>query len=98
MDAVRPSRDLDIGGDVTIRLDEDGGGLIWRHPDCRKLVDGVWHARALSAWMTLRFRPDSRSTGHVLVAPWPDLTIEGSLLCPAGCGKHGWIRDGRWVP
>jgi len=76
--------DLDIGGGVIIRLDEDGGGLIWRHPACR-------------AWMTLRYKPDPASTGHVLVQPWPELTIEGSLLCPAGCGMHGWIRGGRWV-
>ena len=63
--------DLDIGGDVAIRLDDDGGGLAWRHPACR-------------AWMTLRYKPDPKSTGHVLVTPWPNVTIEGSLLCPAG--------------
>lgn len=91
------SDDLDIGGGVTIRLDEDGGGLIWRHPACRALIDGSWQTRLQSAWMTLRYRPDPVSTGHVLVAPWPNLTIEGSLLCPAGCGKHGFIRGGRWV-
>lgn len=33
-----------------------------------------------------------------------DLTIgggSGSLLCPPqfdGCGLHGWVRNGRWVP
>lgn len=25
------------------------------------------------------------------------LTLSPSLLC-RGCGHHGWIRDGRWVP
>lgn len=74
----------DIGGGVTIRLDADGGGLIWRHPPCR-------------AWMTLRYRPDPTSTGHQIVEQWPNLTIDGSLLCPAGCGRHGYIRNGRWV-
>lgn len=79
-----PDGDINIGGDVVIRLDADGGGLIWRHPSCR-------------SWMTLRYRPDAKSTGHVLVEQWPNLTIDGSLLCPAGCGKHGHIRGGRWV-
>jgi hypothetical protein len=81
------SEDLEIGGGVTIRLDEDGGGLVWHHPVCK----------SRSAWSTLRYMPDPNSTGHVLVEPWPNLTIEGSLLCPAGCGKHGWIRSGKWV-
>ena len=29
------------------------------------------------------------------------LHVEPSILCNAakcGCGSHGWIRDGRWVP
>lgn len=29
------------------------------------------------------------------------LHLEPSILCNAakgGCGSHGWIRDGRWVP
>lgn len=84
----------DIGGDVTIRLDEDGGGLIWRHPAAALATRSGEPCRA---WMTLRYQPDSASTGHVLIEPWPNLTIEGSLLCPAGCGKHGFIRGGRWV-
>lgn len=25
------------------------------------------------------------------------LTLSPSLLC-RGCGNHGWIREGRWVP
>lgn len=80
-------QEIDIGGGVTIRLDEDGGGLLWHHPVCK----------GSKAWATLRYRPDPKSTGHVLVDAWPNLTIEGSLLCPAGCGKHGFIRGGRWV-
>ncbi len=79
----------DLGHGIHIVWDADGGGLMWRHPECR-------------AWMTLRFAPDERSTGHVLVAGSPDntgaLSIGGSLLCPAGCGKHGNITNGRWTP
>lgn len=74
----------DIGHGVSIVLDDDNGGLIWKHTGCR-------------CWFTLRFKPDSASTGHELVKLEP-LTIRGSLLCPKGCGSHGHIVDGRWVP
>jgi hypothetical protein len=83
-------REHDIGHGVTVRWDDDGQGITWKHPGCR-------------AWSTLRFRPDAKSTGHVLLAGSPiaapeKLTIQGSLLCPGGCGFHGHIRNGRWVP
>lgn len=40
--------------------------------------------------------------GDVLPPAWEllqrePLTLGGSLLCRA-CGRHGFIRDGRWVP
>lgn len=79
----------DLGSGVYLRWDGDGVGFIWHHPACRP-------------WSALRFQPDPRSTGHVLASGGPDdmahLTITGSLLCPMGCGCHGFIRDGRWVP
>jgi hypothetical protein len=81
--------DHDIGHGVIIRWDDDGRGLWWKHPGHR-------------AWSTLRFKPDPASTGHVLVAGDPQhtdvLTIQGSLLCPVGCGAHGVITNGRWIP
>ena len=30
------------------------------------------------------------------VQSWEPLTISPSLLC--GCGDHGFIREGKWVP
>lgn len=30
------------------------------------------------------------------VVSWDPLTIEPSVLC--GCGDHGFIRGGRWIP
>lgn len=26
------------------------------------------------------------------------LTIEASIACSQGCGFHGFVRDGKWVP
>jgi hypothetical protein len=80
----RPVMELDLGHGVIVRLDDDRGGLIWKHPACR-------------AWATLRFQPDPQSTGHRLIALEP-LTIVGSLLCPMGCGTHGTVEEGRWKP
>lgn len=78
-----------LGHGVYIRWDADGGGILWHHPTCR-------------AWAFLRFRPDPISTGHKLLSGGPQdtehMTVEGSLLCPMGCGAHGFIRDGRWIP
>ena len=77
-----------IGHAVLIDWDADGRGFLWHHPECKP-------------WAFLRFVPDPKSTGHQLTDGGPDdmerLTIEGSLLCPMGCGKHGFIRDGQWV-
>jgi hypothetical protein len=82
-------KDIDIGHGVTIRWIDGGNGLHWKHPGCR-------------AWSYLYFKPDQRSTGHVLSAGGPDdsehITIVGSLLCPGGCGAHGHITNGRWEP
>lgn len=75
--------EIDIGHGVSIWWASDVE-LRWRHPRCR-------------AWHWLAIKPDPRSTGHKLVIRDP-LTVEGSLLCPAGCGTHGVIRDGRWEP
>jgi hypothetical protein len=75
---------MEIGHGVAIEWDEDRGGIWWRHPGCRP-------------WFTLRFQPDPKSTGHTLELRDP-LTIGGSLLCPKGCGTHGYIRNGRWEP
>jgi hypothetical protein len=80
---------VDLGHGIALRWDADGLGFIWHHPACRP-------------WAQLRLKPDPASTGHRLVAGGPDdalgLTIEGSLLCPMGCGAHGVIRNGRWEP
>lgn len=74
---------VSLGHDHFLLWDVDGNGFLWHHPACK-------------AWSTLRLQPDPASTGHRLVAREP-LTVEGSLLCPMGCGDHGFIREGKWV-
>lgn len=76
---------VDLGHGVYLRWYDGGRGFIWRHPMCR-------------AWCSLKF--DEMGTGHVLVSGGPDdsnITVQGSLLCPIGCGTHGFITNGRWV-
>lgn len=80
--------EIDIGYDIRIRWDDDGEGFIWKHPECR-------------AWSRLRLAPDPASTGHARLSGGRDdmanFSIKGSLLCPMGCGKHGFITNGKWV-
>lgn len=65
-------------------------------------VDAVGTTELRSFWS--HKRPDGTNCGlgqvsfavHVLESREP-LTIGGSFLCQ-GCGKHGHVRDGRWVP
>jgi hypothetical protein len=77
-----PEDGIDIGHGVRIMWMSDETGIYWRHTGCRP-------------WFWLKFKPDPESTGHVLVTKEP-LTIQGSLLCPAGCGFHGFITNGSW--
>ncbi len=79
-----------LGHDVYILWDSDGQGFLWWHPRCK------------GAWLFVRFPPDPISRGHRLVSGGKGdektLTIQGSLLCPMGCGAHGFIQGGKWVP
>ena len=52
-----------------------------------------WKHPKCRAWNRVEFGPDH----HHLVEAEP-LTISQSLLCPQGCGTHGYIRGGKWVP
>jgi hypothetical protein len=80
-----------LGFENYILWDDDGGGFLWHHPSCR-------------AWCWVRFvgKPGTPPTGHKLTSGGKDdpasLTVEGSLLCPGGCGAHGFIRQGALVP
>lgn len=51
----------------------------------------LWKHPECRAWSRVTFPP------HVLVSREP-LTVTASLLCPQGCGRHGFITNGKWVP
>jgi hypothetical protein len=80
---------LDIGHGVSIFFMSDNTGIYWRHPGCRG-ASFLW------------FMPHEYSTGHTLISGdqnnISELTIGGSLLCPKGCGFHGCIQKGKWIP
>ncbi len=79
---------VDLGFEHYLRWDGDGRGFLWHHPQCRP-------------WASLSFDP-AHCTGHALQSGGPEdmdhFTVLGSLLCPMGCGDHGFILNGRWRP
>lgn len=68
---------------------EHAEGLLWRH-DCPDDPRGPAHGGD-----GIPFGPPYDGH-HWRVREWVPLTLDGSLLCRA-CGRHGFIRDGRWV-
>lgn len=63
-------------------INDQRKNLLWLH----RCVDKRWSV----SWIDL-----TSGTHHVLLSDDP-LTIEPSVLCPAGCGDHGYIRGGVW--
>lgn len=82
----------DIGDGVIVELRYVDGvlhGIEWQHPDPHRpsqRCNGL-------AWVSLK---PMWSDGWDLLSLDP-LTLSPSLLCQR-CGRHGFIRDGRWVP
>lgn len=72
--------------------DVERWGLILHHPDCHGSMvtfDGPTQRQ---------LQPD---VAKWTVESWDPLTLSPSILCSSekgGCGLHGFIRDGRWVP
>lgn len=57
--------------------------ILWLH----RCQEGKW----TTSWIDI-----TSGERHRLIADDP-LHIEPSILCPVGCGDHGFVRDGRWV-
>lgn len=82
----------DLGDGCSIAFygvdDEPIHGVLWRH-DCPDDPRGPEHGGD-----AIPFGPPYDGQ-HWRVLSWAPLTLDGSLLCRA-CGRHGWIRRGRW--
>ena len=77
-------------------------------PDVERYGAMIAHPRAASAeWASGECEGKVTFAGPVqqriqpavatwTVVSWEPLTLSPSLRC--GCGDHGFIRDGRWVP
>jgi len=87
-DSYEVSDPVDIGSGVSIKFERSDGvivGLFWDH-GCR------WDAIAFDVPSNGHVPPD----GKWQLESLEPLTLSPSLLC-GQCGKHGYIRDGRWV-
>lgn len=75
---------IDLGGGHFWRWLQDGDA-IWRHPGCQSwfLVD-----------LTTGTHHSITKGSH---GDLEGFTIHASLLCPIGCGDHGFVREGKWV-
>lgn len=85
---------IDLGDGVSIAFyaqydTEPVEGLLWRH-DCPGDPRGPE-----SRGDPISFNPPD-PTGWT-VEHWVPLTLSPSLRCTV-CGRHGFIRAGRWVP
>lgn len=94
---------IDLGDNVWASwASEYNGGehvLIWHWCDRTVAIandkrDGITDRQQW--WYEPRWVP-AGGAGHDLIARDP-LHLEPSLLWPDCCGKHGFVRDGRWVP
>jgi hypothetical protein len=59
-----------------------GRNILWLH----RCLEDRWSV----SWIDIA----SGQMHHIVVED--PLTLEPSLLCPVGCGDHGYIRAGQW--
>jgi hypothetical protein len=88
-------RQLDIGHDHVLTLITPEGGSRPVSADVAHLTpDG----KPCTGWIPFdvpaheRLSPERKWQ----VESWDPLTLSPSLAC--GCGDHGFVREGRWVP
>lgn len=92
-------------GGVALWLDDDNALVFIRWKDEAEPYMANWFHRASAkdkGWCMGGFawrKPeglDATWTPWTLES-WEPLTVSPSLLC-MGCGAHGFIREGKWVP
>lgn len=91
-----PERDINPG--LEHLPDVDRYALSFRHPDPRR--PGEFHTSmvTLAGEVQAALQPDLPVW---TVHSWDPLTLTPSILCTlgkGGCGVHGYITEGRWVP
>ena len=62
--------------------DGDGKDILWMH---------TCNGKRTLCWIDI-----TSGTKHQLISEEP-LHIQPSILCPVGCGDHGYVREGKWV-
>lgn len=92
MAAEPGSVDLGNGAFYQKSFDKDGNWIAiteWHKNPAGKLCGG---------WVPFNVKSEYilSNTPKWEVRSLDPLHLEPSLLC--GCGNHGWIRDGKWVP
>ncbi len=78
---------IDVGSGHQVQV-LNGGGVLWEHD-------------TLPGYEVPRHQVSPHNSAKWAVVQREPLTLSPSLHCdPAlgGCGAHGFIRDGKWVP
>lgn len=90
-----PPEALDIGGGHRITFAEYEGEVAGIN-DWHLKSDGEWCVGWVSFKGAAWHRSMPQTAGWDVIQREP-LTLSPSLLC-RGCGSHGFIQNGRWVP
>lgn len=88
---------LDLGSGVQLEFTGSYGHERARFDYTHPRPDGQGQC-AGGGWLDLPgVAADFPESPRWTVESWEPLTLSPSLLC-RGCGRHGFVRDGRWVP
>lgn len=88
-------RHLDIGGNHVLILVTPEGATEPAGADVKHLTPG---GKPCTGWVAFDVPAHGRlpADRKWQVESWEPLTLSPSLLC--GCGDHGHVVQGRWVP
>jgi hypothetical protein len=90
---------IDLGHDVAMRWEPMRARVLLRHPagallEWLRAGDECHAMICLDSAEGLEVSGGHEKTWHL--ESFEPLTVSPSILC--GCGWHGFIREGRWVP
>lgn len=90
--------DRDLNPQYADMPDIERVGLILDHPDARDPAKRCTSGVTFDSPATAGLMPNHP---RWVVESWEPLTLSPSILCTeskGGCGLHGYIRAGQWVP